>query len=357
MKKFLFLLWAVATAALLADSFFQHFTSEKSTFVSDASAGLSNEYKEIEYLDCSGGKFAADDGDSLYCDGNSVRIVGIDTPETMRPEYGIATNQPYGAEANAFVLKTLRAAGKITVVYRKGDLDRYGRLLGHVLVDGHLLAPMVIRQGLAYEMITRFGDQGFPEYAAEIMQAWNEIDKPLPFENPHDWRVQNINRVVDCSGSNYKSDDGDSMFCSGEEFRLNGLDTPEITHGKDKIWHDQKFGRVAADKGHEIMLKAKKAYVIVTGTDKYGRTLGWLFVDGELYASMMIKLGLAYETVTHYPSPRYPEFDRSILLAAKGAPLPGFIPPYLFRRCEQKGDCVREALMDRVPSEVVIPAI
>jgi len=151
-------------------------------------AGKGTFYKNIEFLDCSGVKFAPDDGDSLYCGGQYVRILGFDTPETIHVEHGIMHEQRYGRQAKDYVIDLLQKAKVITVVHQRGAIDKYQRLLGHVLIDGHLLAPMIIRAGLAYEAIDYYGDQGFSEYAAEIMVAWNDVAKPLPFVSPHEFR-------------------------------------------------------------------------------------------------------------------------------------------------------------------------
>lgn len=173
-------IWAVATVALIIDCYIHH-------GVDDANAGMF--YKQIEFIDCSGGKFMADDGDSLYCNGQYVRIAGIDTPETIHKEHGILHNQRYGVKARDYANGVLQNAKIITVVHQVGQVDKYERMLGHVLVDGHLFAPMIIRAGYAYEAIAFYGDQGFSDYAAEIWQAWQEVRKPLPFVNPHEFRA------------------------------------------------------------------------------------------------------------------------------------------------------------------------
>ena len=178
MKKLLFSLWVCVTV-LLAIYFcaFEYCRNRA--------------YRDIEFIDCSGDKFKADDGDSLYCSGKYVRILGIDTPETKHPEHGISFDQTFGSKAKEYATKVLSAAKTITLAVKRGEADKYDRLLAHVLIDGHLFAPIMIRAGLAYETIEEYGDDNFSPYAAEIMQAWGEIEKPLPFENPHDWREKN----------------------------------------------------------------------------------------------------------------------------------------------------------------------
>ncbi|MFH1681577.1 MAG: thermonuclease family protein [Candidatus Eisenbacteria bacterium] len=126
-----------------------------------------------------------DDGDTFSFGETTIRVLGIDTPEITHREHGFFEDQPFGREAAAFTERTLRRAKRIT--YLPYQNDRYGRLLAHVFVDGELLAVRLIREGLAYESITHYGDNGFPEIAAAILKAAKESPKPA-FESPHTWR-------------------------------------------------------------------------------------------------------------------------------------------------------------------------
>jgi len=65
--------------------------------------------------------------------------------------------------------------------------DKYGRLLAHVFVDGELLSIHLIKAGLAYESISYYGDNGFPDLAERILKAAHESPRP-PFEMPYKWR-------------------------------------------------------------------------------------------------------------------------------------------------------------------------
>jgi len=148
-------------------------------------------YQQIEFWDCSGSRFAPDDGDSLYCDGIPMRMLGIDTPEIIHEDQGISQNQELGPQARDFTVAVLQKAQRITIVHEIDRFDYYCRPLVYVLVDGVLLQELIMRAGYAYENVEKYGDQGMSPYAALIMKAWNELPGPLPFEKPSDWRKAN----------------------------------------------------------------------------------------------------------------------------------------------------------------------
>ena len=126
-----------------------------------------------------------DDGDTFYYKDVIIRILGIDAPEIIHKEHGIFEDQPYGRKAAAMTIDILRKARVIE--YLPLQSDKYGRLLAHVFVDGELLSLRLIRAGLAYESISYYGDNGFPDLAERILRAAHESPRP-PFEMPYKWR-------------------------------------------------------------------------------------------------------------------------------------------------------------------------
>lgn len=79
----------------------------------------------------------------------SVRLIGIDTPETVHPSKGV---ECYGPEASAFVKGLL--TGKV-VAYgtdpTQGETDKYGRGLGYVWFEGRLVNQEIVQRGLGRE--------------------------------------------------------------------------------------------------------------------------------------------------------------------------------------------------------------
>lgn len=76
----------------------------------------------------------------------NVRYLLIDTPETSHPKLG---KQPFGEEAKEFN-RTFVNSGKVTLEFDIGErIDRYGRLLAYVYVDGKMAQEAIVREGLA----------------------------------------------------------------------------------------------------------------------------------------------------------------------------------------------------------------
>jgi micrococcal nuclease len=76
---------------------------------------------------------------------DTVRILGVDTPETHHPTKGV---ECFGPEAAAFTARRLTGH----VVRLEPDVearDLYGRRLAHVIVDGHRFSDELLRRGFA----------------------------------------------------------------------------------------------------------------------------------------------------------------------------------------------------------------
>jgi endonuclease YncB( thermonuclease family) len=134
---------------------------------------------------------AVDDGDTVLVrwgqgDLETVRILGIDTPETRHPEHGLPMAQPFGPEARAFAQGAFAVVTQVELL-RSATLDPYGRTLGYLFLNGQNYSALVLRARLAEESVTRYGDNGLPQEAAEVLKAARD-QGPLPFESPDTFR-------------------------------------------------------------------------------------------------------------------------------------------------------------------------
>ena len=78
----------------------------------------------------------------------TVRFIGVDTPETKHPTKAV---QYFGREASAFTKAALEGKTVLLQKDRTGDtVDRYGRWLRYVLLDGDNFNARLIRDGYAH---------------------------------------------------------------------------------------------------------------------------------------------------------------------------------------------------------------
>ena len=75
-----------------------------------------------------------------------VRMIGLDTPETVDPDEPV---QCGGPEASAFTHRVLAPGTKVELEPGDEPRDRYGRLLAYDYLRGRLYEAMLARRGLA----------------------------------------------------------------------------------------------------------------------------------------------------------------------------------------------------------------
>lgn len=103
----------------------------------------------------------------------TVRFLLVDTPETNHPEEG---SQPIGKEAKEFTRDLLENAETIELEFDEGgaEVDKYGRLLAYVKVDGVYVQEELLKNGYArvayiYEPNTKYVKE-FEQIEAEAKE-------------------------------------------------------------------------------------------------------------------------------------------------------------------------------------------
>lgn len=87
------------------------------------------------------------DGDTiLFAPDYRVRLIGVNAPESVKPEHPV---EPFGPEASEFTRQFL-AAGEARLSFDRERVDRFGRFLAYVWVGDLLLNEELIRAGLAH---------------------------------------------------------------------------------------------------------------------------------------------------------------------------------------------------------------
>lgn len=94
-----------------------------------------------------GGTNCVVDGDTIWMDGENIRLMGFDTPETH--EWECDAEKALGDRATQRLLVLVN--GGMVEAHRSGDRDRdrYGRQLRVVTVDGRDVGDILIAEGLA----------------------------------------------------------------------------------------------------------------------------------------------------------------------------------------------------------------
>ena len=132
-------------------------------------------------------------------------------------------------------------------------------------------------------------------------------------------------------------DDGDTVVVKWKEgdleiVRILGIDCPETRHPEHDLPYAQAFGDEARAFARGAFATATKIELVRAATvDPFGRTLGYLFLNGRNYSITVIEARLAEESVSRYGDNGFPAEAAKIAAAAKAAgPLP-FESPGAFR--------------------------
>lgn len=151
--------------------------------------------------------------------------------------------------------------------------------------------------------------------------------------------------------------DGDTVTIlwgdeDSERIRILGIDTPEVAHHSMGWFDDQPFGPEATAFAEGVFAMAETVELLrAAEPDGYGRTLGYLFVNGRNYSVLAVKAGYAVETVSHYGDNGLPEASEAVLAASRTVgPVP-FEAPYKFRKRMRELNDWRESQEDGADSD------
>lgn len=132
-------------------------------------------------------------------------------------------------------------------------------------------------------------------------------------------------------------DDGDTVAIRWNEkdeeiVRILGIDAPETRHVEHNLPYTQPFGEEARAFALGAFAAVGRIEVLRARTlDPFGRTLGYLFIDGRNYSTMIVRARLGAESITQFGDNGFPKEAAEVLAAARAqGPLP-FEPPHVFR--------------------------
>lgn len=167
------------------------------------------------------------DGDTVVLqDVGTVRLIGVDTPETQDPREPV---QHFGLEAATF-LRSLLDGQTVRLDYDEQRRDSYQRTLAYLyLADGTFVNREIIRQGYGHAYVThpfRYLDD-FRAAEAEAREAgrglWAPIEtQPAKGAAPQQVWVNSSSRVYHCPGTRYYGTTARGAYMTEAEARERG---------------------------------------------------------------------------------------------------------------------------------------
>jgi micrococcal nuclease len=111
------------------------------------------------------------DGDTIIVTGGTrVRLIGVDTPETVDPASPV---QCFGPEATRYATELLPVGTGVRLVYDVERLDRFGRTLAYVykLTDGVFVNLAMARSGFALQLTVPPNVAHAEQFRAAVAEA------------------------------------------------------------------------------------------------------------------------------------------------------------------------------------------
>jgi micrococcal nuclease len=119
------------------------------------------------------------DGDTVIVTGiGSVRLIGVDTPETVHPNNIV---EHFGRESSNFV-RQLLTGRQVRLEYDVQRRDRYRRLLAYVyLLDGTFVNAEIIRQGYGH---------AYTQFPFRFLDDFRQLEREAREQKRGLWRDQ-----------------------------------------------------------------------------------------------------------------------------------------------------------------------
>jgi len=114
------------------------------------------------------------DGDTVVVNGIKVRLIGIDTPETVHPRKPV---QCYGKEASSY-LKDLLEGRRVRLEYGRERYGKYGRVLAYLYRGKTFVNAKMVEQGYAF---------AYKRFPFKYMDAFTRYEAMARKENRGLW--------------------------------------------------------------------------------------------------------------------------------------------------------------------------
>jgi len=230
----------------------------------------------------------------------TVRIIGIDTPETVDPRKPV---QCFGKEASNKLKKLLEGEDVVLETNPAEDTDKYDRLLRYVNLDGEDIGAQMIEEGYAYS---------YKQYPHPRLEEYNALEKEAREENRGLWGSCNSDSAAfsDVPSSHPYAQ---AIQWGKESGVLSGY--PDGTFGPDRTVNRAEFLK--------IVLGAKGSDV-----DSASDPTGFRDVDENAWYMPYVRYGKQQGIVQGYPDgsfkPEQPvNFAEALKMAYVALEIPG----------------------------------
>jgi len=253
------------------------------------------------------------DGDTVILDnGDTLRYIGINAPETKYPKMDVyyVGKESYEFNKNLVGGKTIRLEYDVT------DRDPTGRLLAYVYVGETFVNAELVKNGMAYSAAYPPNTKHQEEFNALEREArdkklgiWAEkkkIGKARPMA------------ALELEGEVEEVINGDTFrLSSGQIVRMIGVTTPKFKNIPDQVKKGEYYGKDSYEFTNDL-LKGKKVRLLLDAQqhDVEGRMLAYVYVGDTFVNAELVKKGLA-EVTTYPPNVRFEELFISAEKEAK----------------------------------------
>lgn len=221
------------------------------------------------------------DGDTLEVDSKKVRLIGVNTPETVKPGEPVF---PYGKEASEFTKKALTGK-KVFVEVDVQPTDKFGRTLGYVYlqepkteadIENYMFNAILLREGYA-QLMTIPPNVKYQDLFVHLQKESREGNKGL-------WALGIYADEAKSSSNVFL--DGKSPFEKGES-------EEEASSSVSKTTTDQKAACPNPTIKGNINSKGKKLYHVKGVSPYYEKTKAEMMfcTEEEAEAAGFVKAG------------------------------------------------------------------
>lgn len=101
----------------------------------------------------------------------TVRLIGVDTPESVAPDDYYKDNTAEGKDVSAIVKSKLHEGDRLTIEYDVQTEDKYGRTLAYLYTeDGKMIQDWLLENGYAQTMTIQPNSK-YAEHFAEVQHT------------------------------------------------------------------------------------------------------------------------------------------------------------------------------------------